>query len=166
MISILLIFGLLQPAPLYVVSPDFDNGGSIPVRCTCDGENVYPTLIVNGIPEGTKSLLIIAEDPDSSAESGAGWMAWNVPPVETILEETFVSADSDAERISAIAYQGPCPGDETPQRFSFKVFALDSFLALDKDREKSDVLEMLNGIVLAKGELTGVYRRSSTTSGK
>lgn len=156
---------LLQPAPLYIVSPDFANEGTMPRKCTCDGEDIHPTLIVNGIPPETKSLVLIAEDADETLEPLGGWLVWNIPPSETILANTLEGL-TGAKAVLKEKYQGPCPETGGSQRYSFKVYAMGIMLPLEADAEKEAVLEAMEGNILAKGELTGIYSRTEILSKK
>lgn len=156
---------LLQPAPLYIISPDFANEGTMPRRCTCDGEDVHPTLIVNGIPSETKSLVLLVEDGEDMLEPLTGWLVWNIPPSETILANTLEGL-TGAKAVLKEEYQGPCPESGKSQRYSFKVYALEDMLPLEADADKDAVLAAMEGKILASGELTGIYSRTEVLSRK
>jgi Raf kinase inhibitor-like YbhB/YbcL family protein len=153
---ILILF--LQPAPLTIVSPDFANEGRIPVKFTCDGEDVNPTLIVNGAPEGTRSLALIVEDPDAALTTFTQWIVWNIPPTETIGENT-VPGTQGMNTLGKNPYRGPCPVTGT-QRYVFRVYALDRMLNLKSNAGRSALEEAMEGHVLATGELVGEYDRA------
>jgi Raf kinase inhibitor-like YbhB/YbcL family protein len=147
---------LLQPAPLYIVSPDFEDGGSIPRHCTCDGMNAYPTLIVHGIPEGARSLTLVVQDAKSPL--APQWLAWNIPPIETLDEHTLL----DLKNIGTMEgpYQGPCPENESVQTYAFHVYALDTLLSLPANVARVQLDEAMHDHILAKGMLQGNYSRS------
>jgi Raf kinase inhibitor-like YbhB/YbcL family protein len=149
---------LWQPPTLVIVSPDFPHDGNIPVRFTCDGEDINPTLIINGIPEGTRSLTLIVEDPDAPLTTYTQWLVWNIMPVETIPENTVPGIEG-TNTVGKNLYRGPCPVSDS-QRYSFKVYALSKFLQLDSDAKRYDVEKAMDGLVLAEGELIGHYSRS------
>lgn len=154
---ILLIAQLLQPAPLYVVSPDFEDGGSIPVHCTCDGANNQPTLIVHGIPEAAKSLTLIVDGAQSSASE---WLVWNIPPEETLDELTLVGGkEAEIKR----TYRGLCPESGVVQSYAFKVYALDTLLELPDNAGRVELEKAMESHILASGELRGNYSRSMVT---
>ena len=155
---ILLITQLLQPAPLYVVSPDFEDGGSIPAHCTCDGSNNHPTLIVHGIPEAAKSLTLIVDDAGSSA--APVWLVWNIPPEETLDELTLVGEKEGEIRR---AYRGLCPESGMVQTYAFKVYALDTLLKLPQNAGRVELEKAMQNHIVAKGELRGNYSRSVVT---
>ena len=73
---------------LVVTSPAFMDGEHIPSKYTCDGENVSPPLNIRGIPEGTKSLVLIVDDPDAPIGTWVHWVVWNIPPKEKIGEDS------------------------------------------------------------------------------
>lgn len=151
---------LPQPGPLYIISPDFPNEGSIPPKFTCDGENTNPTLIVNGIPEGTASLVLIAEDPDAHrGESASQWLVWNIPPSDRITEN-IIQNPGTMKTVERKTYSGPCPSDGSVQRYAFKVFALDTLLSLESNASRHELEKAMAGRILANGELLGEYSRS------
>lgn len=150
---ILIIVQLLQPAPLYVVSPDFEHGGSIPAHCTCDGLNAHPTLIVHGIPEAVKSLALIVEDLSDEP----AWLVWNIPPTETLDK---IALDGGQRGVSTSAYRGPCPESEVVQTYTFKVYALDTLLQLRGNVGRIELEEAMRSHILATGELQGNYSRT------
>jgi len=155
---------LLQPAPLYVISPDFPNEGTIPVKFTCDGEDVSPTLIVNGIPAGTQSMALFVEDPEAAVANLTQWMVWNIPPVETIIEEGL-SVDKELI-VMKDSYRGPCPAMGETKRYTFKVYALDTILSLPAEANRNEVDQAIEGHILATGQLLGEYSRSVVTGKK
>lgn len=163
-IFILFYSFLFQAAPLTVISPDFPNEGNIPPRFTCDGEDINPTIIINGIPEGTKSLVLIGEDPDAPLTTFTQWIIWNIKPTDTILENT-VPGNVGINTVGKTHYRGPCATAGT-QRYVFKVYALDSMLKLKADAKRSKVDEAMEGHILAFGQLMGIYNRAIVISEK
>lgn len=161
----LLIFTILlpQPSPLYIVSPDFADGGSIPAKFTCDGEGIYPTLIVNGMPQDTESLVLIVEDPD--APDKTQWMLWNIPPMETITDNNLRELDA-AHKDGGSAYRGLCPANDSGQRYTFRVYALDELLNLRSNAGREEIENAIRDHVVASGQLQGEYSRSVVTGRK
>lgn len=142
---------------LKVTSTAFEDKGFIPKKYTCDGEDVNPPLNVEGIPEGAKSLVLIVEDPDAPMGTWVHWVVWNIPPTGKI-EEDSVPGVEGVNDFNKRSYGGPCPPFGT-HRYFFKVYALDAELSLDPSSRKEDVERAMEGRVLAKGELVGLYRR-------
>lgn len=145
---------------LTISSPAFENEGHIPPRYTCDGDNVSPPLEVDGIPEKTKSLIVIIEDPDAPENIFDHWVAWNLPPVKTIPEGTrdgMVGKNTMGEN----KYIGPCPPSGT-HRYFFKVYAIDRLLEVNEDTDKKNVEQEIVSHILAYGEMMGLYKKQET----
>ncbi len=156
-IFILLYLLAIQSAPLVVVSPDFEDGGYIPSRYTCDGDDVNPTLIINGIPEETRSMVLIVEDPDATITTFTQWLVWNIPPQDTIRENTIPGVQG-MNTVGKNPYRGPCPVAGA-QRYAFKFFAIDRLLNLEVNAKRNDVEKAMAGHILASGQLVGEYNR-------
>ena len=142
---------------LTVKSPAFENNKLIPSKYTCDGEEVSPPLTVEGIPEKTKSLALIMEDPDAPAGLFIHWLVWNIPPSNEI-QENSVPGTEGLNTNKKNSYHGPCPPGGT-HRYYFKVYALDTLLKLGAFSEKEVLENAMQNHILAYGELIGLYRR-------
>ena len=142
---------------LTVKSPAFENNKLIPSKYTCDGEEVSPPLTVEGIPEKTKSLALIMEDPDAPAGLFIHWLVWNIPPTDKI-QENSVPGTEGLNTNQKNSYHGPCPPGGT-HRYYFKVYALDTLLKLGAFSEKEVLENAMQNHILAYGELLGLYRR-------
>ncbi len=142
---------------LKITSPAFETNQSIPEKYSCDYENTNPPLSIEGIPEGTKSLALILEDPDAPSGTFVHWVVWNIPANQTVtIDESSMLGVIGRNSWRSNSYGGPNPpfGSHT---YNFKVYALDQNLSIDSGAGKIDVLNAMNGHVLAKGELSGVY---------
>lgn len=149
-----------------VASDAFKQGGSIPQKYTCDGENISPQLSWSGIPDSTKSIALICDDPDAPMGTFTHWVIFNIPheqegmaagvPRSKILKSGAVQGKNSAKRVG---YFGPCPPRGKPHRYFFKVFALDAKLDLKPGIDKMTLLKAMKGHILAKGELMGYYGR-------
>jgi Raf kinase inhibitor-like YbhB/YbcL family protein len=144
---------------LSVKSPVFENGKHIPVKYTCDGANVNPPLTIDGVPEETKTLVLIVDDPDAPMGVFDHWVVWNIPPTTRKIEENTVPGTEGMSSYRKHAYGGPCPPYGT-HRYFFKVYALDARLDLKLDSTKRDVEKAMKGNILAEGELVGLYSRA------
>ena len=142
---------------LTVKSPAFENNKLIPSKYTCDGEEVSPPLTVEGIPEKTKSLALIMEDPDAPAGLFIHWLVWNIPPTDKI-QENSVPGTEGLNTDKTNSYHGPCPPGGT-HRYYFKVYALDAHLNLGAFSDKEVLENAMQNHILAHGELIGLYRR-------
>lgn len=141
---------------LSVKSEAFQNNQKIPVKYTCDGKGVNPPLKINGIPPETGSLAIILEDPDAPSGRFTHWLIWNISPEGEILENSVpgVQGTNSSGRTS---FAKPCPPSGT-HHYIFKVYALDAELKLGEGASRRELEQAMQDHVIAKGELTGLYR--------
>ena len=144
---------------LSVMSPAFENNKFIPAKYTCDGDNVNPPLTIEGVPEGTKTLALIVDDPDAPMGTWDHWIVWNIPAATSKIAENTAPGPEGMNDFRRRSYGGPCPPSGT-HRYFFKVYALDVKLDLSPTSRKRDVEKAMQGHILAKGELVGLYRRS------
>ncbi len=148
-----------------VRSSAFQEGGMIPAKYTCDGDDMSPPLEWTGIPEGTKSLALISDDPDAPVGTWVHWVMWNVPPtVKGLAQDVSPDPqlpDGSRQGISDFrrpGYGGPCPPSGV-HRYYFQLYALDTTLDLPSSTRKADLVQAMKGHVLAEGQLMGKYRR-------
>jgi len=144
---------------LSVNSSAFENNKLIPAKYTCDGDDVNPPLTIEGVPEGTKTLALIVDDPDAPMGTWDHWIVWNIPATASKIAENTVPGTEGMNDFRKRSYGGPCPPYGT-HRYFFKVYALDVKLDLSPTSRKRDVEKAMQGHVLAEGELVGLYRRS------
>jgi Raf kinase inhibitor-like YbhB/YbcL family protein len=145
-------------ANLNVKSPAFENNKPIPSKYSCDGDEVNPPLIIEGIPQATKTLALIVDDPDAPMGTFDHWIVWNIPP-EGKITENSVPGTQGLNSGGQQSYIGMCPPSGT-HRYFFKVYALDTKLDLKPNQtHKKDLEKAMQGHILAKGELIGLYRR-------
>ena len=142
---------------LTITSSVFKNKSVIPAKYTCDGEDVNPPLSVEGVPEGTESLILIADDPDAPMGTWDHWVVWDIPPTKKI-EENSVPGTEGLNDFGKHSYGGPCPPSGT-HRYFFKVYALDTKLDLPSNSRKRNVEKAMEGHILTKGEIIGLYSR-------
>ena len=149
-----------------ISSDAFEYGGNIPSRFTCDGENISPKLEWSQPPTGTESLALISDDPDAPGGMWVHWVIFNIPPDKTGLVEgvpkSEVLSDGSVQGMTdfgRVGYGGPCPPPGRPHRYFFKIYALYSTLDLSAGATKEDVESAMQGHILAKGELMGLYGR-------
>jgi Raf kinase inhibitor-like YbhB/YbcL family protein len=143
---------------LLVKSSAFENNKPIPVKYTCDGADVNPPLTIDGVPEETKTLVLIVDDPDAPMGTFDHWIVWNIPAATRRIEENTVPSIEGMSSYRKHAYGGPCPPYGT-HRYFFKVYALDTQLDLKLNSTKRDVEKAMKGHILAEGELVGLYSR-------
>lgn len=142
---------------LTISSPGFRNDNKIPPKYTCNGEDVNPQLDIEGIPEETKSLVLIVDDPDCPIGDWVHWIVWNIKPTNKIKENSIPGVEGMND-FNKHSYGGPCPPSGI-HRYFFKVYALDTELSLSAHTRKKDLQNAITGHILAKGELVGLYGR-------
>lgn len=150
---------------LALSSTAFQDGGSIPDRYTCEGQDISPQLSWGELPVGTKSLALIVDDIDTSGKF-THWVIFNIPSASRELAEAVPAQSSlpdgalqGKNNFGNIGYGGPCPPSGKPHHYRFTLYALDSALNLEAGASKKQVLDAVEGHTLARGELIGTYQR-------
>ncbi len=150
---------------LEIRSTAFEEGGSIPKKYTCDGTDISPPLSWTQPPEGTKSLVLICDDPDAPMGTWVHWVLYGLSPDTLELpedvpdkKEILGGARQGTNDFRRIGYGGPCPPGGT-HRYYFKLYAIDSEPGLSSGATKKEVLDSIEGHVLAEGQLMGRYSR-------
>ncbi len=138
----------------------FADMGMMQARYTADGENVNPPLNIDGIPENTKSLALIMDDPDAPRGTWVHWVVFNIPPTIKEIPENTVPEGAVVGKNSwgKSAYGGPDPPSGI-HRYFFKLYALDTTLDLDASATKANVEKAMEGHILAQAEFVGKYGR-------
>ncbi len=156
---------------LTVKSPAFLEGHPIPARHTEDGEDVSPALSWTTPPKGAVEFALIVDDPDAPGEDP--WVHWilaRIPATRDALPEGFGRSGRPADvpaglvegktSWGTVGYRGPAPPPgHGVHHYHFKLYALDASLDIPPGIAKHDLLEMLSGHVLSRGELVGTYKR-------
>ncbi len=149
-----------------LTSSAFEQGKPIPLKYTCDGPDVSPPLRWSGTPEGTKSLVLICDDPDAPVGTWVHWVLYNIAGDRTELPEGIAkekmvlgNARQGINDFQRIGYGGPCPPGGKPHRYFFKLYALDIESAWEPGLTKEEVLEKMEHHVLGQAELMGTYQR-------
>jgi len=145
---------------MQLTSPSFGSGQSIPLQYTCDGHDVNPPLLINEAPTGAQSLVLVVDDPDASLGDWAHWIIWNIPAnTSEILENSVPNGSIEGTTdFARTGWGGPCPPSGT-HRYHFKLYALDIMLELDSTARKKELEQAMEGHVLDRTELVGVYSR-------
>lgn len=148
-----------------ITSAAFNEGEMIPRKYTCDGQDISPPLTWSEIPEGTKSLALISDDPDAPMGTWVHWVYYDIPADRTELPENVSPDEKPAPGgtqgmtdFGRIGYGGPCPPGGT-HRYFFKLYALDTILDLDAGTTKGALLNAMEGHILGETQLMGKYRR-------
>ena len=140
---------------LTITSSAFKNNEMIPSLYTCDGSNINPPLKIAWLPEDTRSVALIMDDPDAPGGTWVHWVLWNIP-AKTSIEENAVPGMQGLNDFKRQSYGGPCPPSGM-HRYFFKVYALNTTLYLGRNSKKEDLEKAMQNHILAKGELMGLY---------
>jgi Raf kinase inhibitor-like YbhB/YbcL family protein len=150
------------PPTLTLSSPAFRDGGTIPVRFTCNGAGTSPPLAWSGVPADARGLALLVEDPDAPGGTFVHWVLFNIPGGTRALDEGEVPAGARQAKSSTgkAAYTGPCPpkGD-APHHYEFTLYALKSALDLADGAAADDVRAAVAKAALARGRLVGRFGR-------
>lgn len=149
-------------------SSAFVPDGEIPARYTCEGDDVSPALAWTGVPEGTRSLVLIVDDPDAPdprapKTTWVHWVLFDLPPATVELPEAVSNDALPLESRVGLNdwkrrdYGGPCPPIGR-HRYFFKLYAIDTILDLDAPT-KADVERAMQGHVLGRAELVATYEK-------
>ncbi len=151
---------------MQMTSTAFTEGGAIPAKHTCDAKNVTPPLKWSGVPAGTKSLALIADDPDAPVGTWVHWVLYDLPAgavelAEDMPKSQYVAggAKQGLNDFKHLGYGGPCPPPGKPHRYFFKLYALDTVLDLKPGLTKKDLEKAMDKHILDKAQLMGTYQR-------
>jgi len=153
---------------MQLTSSDFGAGGAIPIRFTCEGDNVSPEFSWKEAPGETKSFALIVHDPDAPRAGGfTQWILYNIPaekghldpdlPKDDNVPGTGVHGRNDS---GEIGYMGPCPPSGT-HRYYVRLFALDTEVRLPPGATHDELTEAMEGHILARAELMGTYGKKA-----
>jgi len=139
---------------LKLTSSAFEDGGEIPRECGYKNGNKVPPLTVSGIPEGTKSLSLIMDDPDAMEPAGkvwVHWVMWNIDPTNTELFVENLTREGMTD-FGEVGYGGPAPPDKR-HTYVFKLYALDSEMDLPEKSTKADVEKAMEDHIIEQPHL-------------
>lgn len=156
---------------LTITSPSFSHQGQMPRTYTCEGSDVSPPLSWSGVPDGTKSLVLVVDDPDAPDPKApkmtwVHWVLYNLPATSTGLPEAVAAAGLPAGTREGVndwkrtGYGGPCPPIGR-HRYFHKLYALDTVLPDLGQPTKADLEKAMRGHVRAQAELIGTYQKGS-----
>ena len=158
------------PRTIKLTSTAFAEGQPIPQKYTGEGADVSPPLSWSALPQGTKELALICDDPDAPGGTWVHWIVYKIPAAATGLPEDVGGAEGRQPELLGMVegknsfdetgYGGPMPPPGNGRhRYFFRLYALDSELALEPGLDKVAILEAIVGHIVAEGELMGTYER-------
>ncbi|MHB2018709.1 MAG: YbhB/YbcL family Raf kinase inhibitor-like protein [Candidatus Xenobia bacterium] len=140
---------------LQLTSPAFNNGERLPVAFTAAGANTPPPLHWSGVPAGTKSLVLICQDPDAPGEHAfTHWVVVNMPQNATNPSQGTAGFNDFGSR----GWRGPDPPPGKLHHYIFTLYALNTVLSLPHPTGPA-VLAALRGHIVARASLTGTWER-------
>lgn len=141
-------------------SSAFDNAQAIPSRHSCEGEDVSPPLRWTNVPEGTRSLALVVDDPDAPGRVFTHWIAFGLDPAAEGLSEGERAPREGRNDFGMSRYRRPCPPPgHGRHRYVFRLYALDSDLEVGAGASKAELDQAIEGHVLMTAELVGTYER-------
>lgn len=143
------------------IETDFLNNWTIPSQYTCDGDWLFPTLVIKDISETAKSLALIVDDPDAPVGNRDHYLMANIPVSGTTLSMTTELENSSIVWMNSRGHTnrgGPCAPNGT-HRYFFKVYALDSILDLQKWFLKHELLDLIDKHLVQKTEIVWLYAK-------
>jgi len=151
---------------MQLTSSAFKPEGQIPVRHSCDGQDLSPPLAWSGAPAGTVGYALICEDPDAPVGTWDHWVLYAIPADRSSLPEGIAK---DAQLPDGLrqglngwkkpGYGGPCPPPGKAHRYFFRLYALGAPVDLPPGATKARVMKAIEGKVLATGSLMGTFKR-------
>jgi len=169
LIIVLLVSGCTLPnasktskniSPMKLESPIFTHNQYLPTKYTCDGTGVNPPLKISNIPNTTKNIVLIVDDPDAPNGDFVHWLVWNIDPQTTQIEEesTPIGAIQGTGSSGTPKFVPPCPPTGV-HRYFFKLYALDTKLNLPVTTNKTQLLNAMQEHILDQTEIIGLYSR-------
>lgn len=146
---------------MIISSPAFQNSEPIPLKYTCDGENISPPLVLGDVHPNTKSIVLVVDDPDAPGETWVHWVVWNIHPTTREIPEGTVPTGGLEGKTSfnSQGYGGPCPHQGT-HRYFFRVYALDTVLvSLPLTSDEAALQRAMQGHIITDAKLIGTYER-------
>lgn len=156
----------MRTSQLKIESPVFKNGRTIPEEYTAHGRDQSPPLHWSGLPHNTMELVLLCEDPDApGSEPFVHWLVYNILPNRHKLPAGVPHTTSDSveyvqgkNSFDEIGYRGPKPPPGKIHHYHFRLFALDKYLKLPPGLTKQEVLNAIQGHIIAEADYVGLHR--------
>jgi Raf kinase inhibitor-like YbhB/YbcL family protein len=146
------------PNNMSLTSTDFSDQGSIPIRFTCQDDNVNPILHISGTPENAESLVLIVDDPDANGGVWYHWLMWDINPLVTEIQSEASPGVQGNNDFGRNKYNGPCPPLGT-HRYFFRLYALNTILDLPPETKAPQLIKAIKNHILDKAELMGKFQK-------
>lgn len=151
-------------AEFSLASPAFEANGMIPKEFTCAGSDKSPPFVWHDIPANTRSLAIVAQDPDAPSGTWTHWILFNIPSTVSTLDINTIPEGAALAQNSwgNAKYQGPCP-QLGAHRYIFTLYALDKVMGLNNGAATNTALDAMTGHVIGSAVLTGLYQKPNSS---
>ncbi|OGZ44083.1 MAG: hypothetical protein A3J55_00820 [Candidatus Ryanbacteria bacterium RIFCSPHIGHO2_02_FULL_45_17b] len=148
---------------MHILSSAFKNTDPIPKKYTCDANpltrGINPPLSISDVDQNAKSLVLIVDDPDAPGGTWVHWVVWNIrPDTREITEGSVPEGAAQGKTNRAHSYHGPCPPSGV-HRYFFKLYALDTMLSIPLASGAKDVIEAMEGHIVADAKIMGTYEK-------
>jgi Raf kinase inhibitor-like YbhB/YbcL family protein len=147
-------------------SPAFEHDGKLPPRFTATGDEASPPLQWQGVPEGTKELVLVCDDPDAESGVFTHWVVYGIAPDVTSLPEDIprdAIVDEPVELVQGLnefdesGYSGPQPPeDRGPHRYFFRLYALDTELDIPPGVTRAELRKAAKDHIIGQALLVGI----------
>lgn len=151
-----------------IFSPAFSEGGPIPRAHTCDAADLSPPLAWSDLPEGTRELALIVDDPDAPDGTWVHWVFYGISPSVKGLS-TGVPREADLKSpitgkqgvndFRKVGWGGPCPPPGAPHRYVFTLYALNELTKVPPGATRAVLLEGIRKTTIGEAKLVGKYGR-------
>lgn len=147
--------------PLKITSPSFQNNEDIPVKFSCQGDDINPEIQIHDVPEGTESLLLLVTDPDAPSKTWLHWCMYGIHPDTNHIPENCPEnyAQQTLNDFGNPGYGGPCP-PKSKHQYMFRLYALKNQIGLPKDSNLTDILIAIEDEIISSAELVGYFQKS------
>lgn len=145
-------------ANMKISSPAFQHNQKIPSKFTCEGKDINPALTIADVPTDAKSLALIVDDPDAPGKTWVHWVVFDIPSATAEIKENSIPGTQGYNDFGRNDWGGPCPPSGT-HRYFFKIYALDAALKIKEGSSKQAVEKSMQGHILEKAELIGLYKK-------
>ncbi len=153
---------------MIITSPSFAEGDPIPRKFTCEGGDINPELQIQNVPPEAGSLALVVHDPDAPIEGGfVHWVVWNIDPGTVLIKEESVPPGAMEGKNGAgrIGYMGPCPPPGNFHHYEFRLYAVAGPIDIPEGSSVNDLMESMEGRVVGKALLTGLYSKGDGSGG-
>ena len=156
----------LSPSQYTGANGTITDGSKIPLEYTCSGVGKNPAVSWNGIPNGTKSLVFILDDPDAPAGTFTHWILYNIPPTTDLIPEHYSNTPPDLGILVGINsgnendYFPPCPPSGQEHHYLFSLYAL-NITDLGDNLDRKNIDSVMGGHIIDLAAISAGFKKLS-----